>query len=85
MVSGLLVPVIGALFWSRATPSGAMVAMILGGGTTVALELLTSELPLGLDGNVFGIAVSAVVFVAVSLLTSRRDDAARPTGSPPAA
>jgi SSS family solute:Na+ symporter len=68
MVSGLLVPIIGALFWKRATPAGAMAAMILGGATTVALELTSADLPLGLDGNVFGIAVSAVVFVLVSLL-----------------
>jgi SSS family solute:Na+ symporter len=68
MVSGLLVPIIGALFWRRSSPAGAMAAMLLGGGTTVALELTARGLPLGLDGNVFGIAVSAVVFVAFSLL-----------------
>jgi SSS family solute:Na+ symporter len=73
MVSGLLVPIIGALFWKRATAAGAMAAMVLGGATTVTLELLVSSLPLGLDGNVFGIAVSAVVFIAVSLSTGRRD------------
>jgi len=82
MVSGLLVPVIGALFWRRSTPAGAMAAMILGGGTTVALELLTDRLPLGLDGNVFGIAVSAVAFVAVSLLANGTNGDDAPTGTP---
>jgi SSS family solute:Na+ symporter len=72
MVSGLLVPIIGALFWSRATSAGAMAAMILGGGTTVVLEVAGSQLPLGLDGNVFGITVSAVAFIGLSLVLGGR-------------
>lgn len=68
MVSGLLVPIIGVLFWSRGSNAGALGAMVLGGGTTVALELARWPLPLGLDGNVFGITVSAVAYVALSLL-----------------
>ncbi len=68
MVSGLLVPIIGALFWSRGSSAGAIGAMVLGGATTVVLELAPWPLPLGLDGNVFGITVSAVAYVALSLL-----------------
>jgi len=68
MVSGLLVPIIGALFWSRGSNAGALGAMVLGGATTVGLELAPWPLPLGLDGNVFGISVSAVAYVALSLL-----------------
>jgi SSS family solute:Na+ symporter len=75
MVSGLLVPIIGALFWRRASSTGALAAMLLGGSTTVALELLPVSLPFGLDGNVFGIAVSAAVFVALSLLLPDRTGA----------
>ncbi|MGM0547117.1 MAG: sodium:solute symporter family protein [Bacteroidota bacterium] len=67
MVSGLFVPIIGALYWSKSSSIGAIAAMILGGSTTVSLELLLEELPAGLDANVFGITVSAIVFVMVSL------------------
>ena len=77
MVSGLFVPIIGGLFWRRASAAGALGAMVLGGGTTVVLELLPGRLPLGLDGNVFGITVSAVAFVVLSL--------ALPTRAAPAA
>jgi SSS family solute:Na+ symporter len=68
MVSGLFVPTIGALYWSKSSSSGAMTAMLMGGGTTVCLELFTEQLPAGLDANVFGITVSALAFIAVSLL-----------------
>jgi SSS family solute:Na+ symporter len=81
MVSGLLVPIIGALFWKRSSPAGAMAAMILGGATTVTLELLGNGLPLGLDGNVFGIAVSAAVFVLISLVVPGRRHAGEPSRS----
>lgn len=67
MVSGLFVPIIGALYWRKSSSIGAIAAMILGGGTTVTLEVFVEQLPLGLDANVFGISMSALVFVAVSL------------------
>lgn len=37
MVSGLLVPLVGALFWKRKSSTGALVAMLLGGLITVSL------------------------------------------------
>lgn len=74
MVSGLFVPVIGALFWQKSTPSGAMSAMIAGGTTTIVLRYLAIELPFKLDPNVFGITTSAIVFVAVSLFTLREEE-----------
>lgn len=67
MVSGLFVPLIGALFWKRGTATGAFWAMLLGGGTTTALVLLGWGLPFGLDANIGGISVSAIVFVALSM------------------
>ena len=72
MVSGLFVPVIGALFWKRSTPAGAMTAMIVGGTTTIALRYSGIELPFDLDPNVFGITASAVSFITVSLLTNNK-------------
>ncbi len=68
MVSGLFVPIVGALYWSKSSSLGAIAAMILGGATTVSLELLMEDLPAGLDANVFGITVSAIVFITVSLI-----------------
>lgn len=73
MVSGLFVPVIGALYWERSTPSGAMTAMITGGVTTLTLRYLSIGLPYNLDPNVFGITASAISFVVVSLLTKKVD------------
>ena len=67
MVSGLFVPVLGALFWKKSTPLAAFLAMLFGGGTTVALVLAKVELSCGLDANIAGIAVSALVLVGVSL------------------
>jgi solute:Na+ symporter, SSS family len=78
MVSGLFVPVLGALFWRRSSPTGAFWAMLAGGATTVELEVLYDRLPLGLDANVFGIAMSAVVFVVASLLVPPASTARAP-------
>jgi SSS family solute:Na+ symporter len=71
MVSGLFVPVIGALYWKRSTPAGAMAAMIIGGSTTLSLRYLGFGLPYNLDPNLFGITASAIAFVGVSLLTAK--------------
>jgi SSS family solute:Na+ symporter len=70
MVSGLFVPVIGALYWRRSTPAGAMAAMIIGGSTTLSLRYLEIGLPYNLDPNLYGITASAIAFVGVSLLTA---------------
>jgi SSS family solute:Na+ symporter len=74
MVSGLFVPVIGALFWQKSTPAGAMSAMIVGGTTTLILRYLEIGLPFNLDPNVFGITASALVFVVVSLYTTKNSN-----------
>jgi SSS family solute:Na+ symporter len=66
MVSGLFVPVIGALFWKRSTPNAAFWAMLAGGATTLMLILLKIELPFGLDANIAGISLSALTFVLIS-------------------
>lgn len=68
MVSGLLVPVLGALLWKRSSSTAALGAMFFGGGTTLALIVSGIELPLKLDANVFGITVSAIAFVTLSFI-----------------
>jgi SSS family solute:Na+ symporter len=75
MVSGLFVPIIGAFYWDKSSSAGAMAAMIVGGGTTVSLEIFANHLPAGLDANVFGITASAIAFVALSLLFPDAEEA----------
>ncbi len=70
LVAGLFVPTLGAYFWRRSTPTAAFWGMICGGGTTLALLLGRVSPPLGLDPSFWGILVSALVFVPVSLLGS---------------
>lgn len=79
MISALLVPIIGGLYWKKSTNSGAWWSMLIGGGLTLALTLLSDEelpfdmpvqidMPLGLDPIIFGITASAIAFVGVSLI-----------------
>jgi SSS family solute:Na+ symporter len=63
MVSGMFIPVIGALFLKRPSSLAALVAMISGGTTTLTLIILKYQLPLGLDANFFGISISLVSFL----------------------
>lgn len=70
MVSGLLVPVIGALFWKVKSPHAAVLAMIGGGLTTIICTIWTPAwVPQQLDPNFYGLLVSALLFVSVSRLT----------------
>ncbi len=70
MVSGLFVPLLGALYWRKSHPTAAIWAMLLGGVTTVILSVLASgkdfSLPLGLDANIFGISMSLITFITLS-------------------
>ena len=70
MVSGLIVPVLAGLFTRSPDGRAAMAAMITGGTTTIALILLNSPLPLGLDVNIFGIGASLATYTAVALFRS---------------
>jgi SSS family solute:Na+ symporter len=72
MVSGLLVPTLGAYFWKHSRPEAALVSMLGGGGLTLALIFAETRLPAKLDPSLFGIALSLVLFVAVSLLLPRK-------------
>ena len=73
LLSGaLLVPIIGALFWRRATGAGALAAMAAGGIVVVVLMLVQ-----GLFANgpiIYGMLTSLVVFVVVSLLTRQASE-----------
>jgi solute:Na+ symporter, SSS family len=66
MVSGLLVPLIAALFFNNKCAPAALASMVSGGLTTVALTTSEVSLPLGLDPNIFGITTSLLIFITVS-------------------
>ena len=68
MVGGLLVPLLGALYWQKSSRAGALAAMLVGGGTTLGLDAFFSRLPGGLDPIIFGIGTSLLFFVVFSWL-----------------
>ncbi|MFQ5536501.1 MAG: sodium:solute symporter [Gemmatimonadota bacterium] len=70
LVAGLFIPTLGAYFWRRGTALGAFWGMLAGGGTTLTLLITGIEPPFGLDPSFWGILVSFLVFVPVSLLQS---------------
>jgi SSS family solute:Na+ symporter len=74
LLSGaLFVPIVGALFWRRATTAGALASM--GAGSVVVVIFMVLD---GLFANtpiIWGMLASLVVFVVVSLLTPRPSEA----------
>ncbi len=69
--AGLLVTVpaiIGAFFWRRGTASGVLASVIVGGLLVAYLEVSQLK-PLGQASGVWGLLVSVVLYVGVSLLT----------------
>lgn len=65
MVSGLFVPVVGLLVLKKPSALAALIAMIIGGLTTLVLIMFSVHLPYNLDANVFGISFSAIAFVVL--------------------
>ncbi len=68
MVSGLFIPIVGGLYYKKATADGAFWAMLTGGTVTLALSTLVTDLPLGIDANLYGIVSSLIVFLTISKL-----------------
>lgn len=69
--AGLLVMVpaiVGAFFWKRGTGAGAVVSVVVGGGLVFYLEWTATKW-LGQGSGVWGLAVSLLLFVVISLLT----------------
>jgi SSS family solute:Na+ symporter len=72
LTGALFVPIVGALFWRRATAAGALASMLAGSVVVVVFMVLD-----GLFANspiIWGLLVSLVVFVVVSLLTPGPSD-----------
>ncbi|WP_191833045.1 sodium:solute symporter [Pseudomonas fluorescens] len=69
LVGGMLVPLIGAIFWKRATTAGAITSMALGFITALAFMIKD-----GMDANTpiyYSLAIALVSFVVVSLMSRR--------------
>lgn len=66
MVSGLFVPILGALYLKNKFPSAALASMLVGGGTTISLIILETPIPYNLDPNVIGISLSAITFFTIN-------------------
>ena len=77
-------PIIGGLYWKRATKWGAMAALVAGGGTQILLvsyeqfwlkQPLESLSPYLVEhGVLLGLSLSALFFVGVSLATRPAED-----------
>jgi solute:Na+ symporter, SSS family len=82
MVSGLFVPIIAALYTKRPNKHAAFLAMLFGGSTTITLIIAEWDLPLGLDANIFGISMSAFIYLLISLVKpTAKTDFLHPTES----
>src|SRR5699024_10714995 len=71
--SGLIVAVpsfFGTFFWKRGTAAGVISSVSVGAVLVLAVEF-TGVKPLGLASGIWGLLVSAAVFVGVSLVTKR--------------
>lgn len=77
MVSGLFVPVLGMLILKRPSPWAAINAMVGGGLTTLVLLLVELKLPWGLDANLAGITVSAILFLVTQRYQSSKIERAK--------
>ncbi|WP_439182823.1 sodium:solute symporter family protein [Carboxylicivirga taeanensis] len=69
MVSGMIIPVLVALFAKRPNPNAAMAAMIIGGITTLTLIIFEVKLIFGLDANIAGIAASAITYFSEDFIS----------------
>ncbi len=70
--AGLFFPMLGLLFWPRATARGAFWSMVLGGGSAIAWTLAGE--PWGFAASWAGWVVSLPVLVMVSLATAHSPD-----------
>ncbi|MBN2102484.1 sodium:solute symporter family protein [bacterium] len=72
MVSGLVVPTLGAYFWKKSDSTAAFLSMFSGGGLTLFLIFTNLSLPMNLDPSIFGIGFSVLIFFPVSWIRYER-------------
>ncbi len=71
MVSGLFAPTLAMFFWPRATGTAAFWSMLAGGGFTLTATIAGWGMPAGLDPTLFGIVLSGLVLMGVTLAAPR--------------
>jgi solute:Na+ symporter, SSS family len=69
LTGALFVPIVGALFWRRATAMGALASIVV--SSLVVVYLLVTKGLLSNDPIIYGMLASLLVFVVVSLFTPR--------------
>ena len=60
--------IIGAFFWKRATAPAALISMVVGGIVTATMYLFNIY-PFGWWPSVWGIVITTILFVGISLAT----------------
>jgi Na+/proline symporter len=68
---GILVPVVGGILWKRANLKAGLSAFFAG---IIAAALGLSGVKFGIPTEIFGILVSFVVFIVVTLVTTKKGD-----------
>lgn len=66
-------PVYAALYWKRATTSGAIAGLVAGIATSVFFLVYADLKPFQIHEGILGLVVNTIVMVAVSLLTRPQD------------
>jgi len=72
MVAGLFVPTLGALFWRKSHPLAALISMYTSGSLTLFFIFSKIKLPFDLDASFYGILISFVIFVPLSIIFSQK-------------
>ncbi|MBR9757423.1 MAG: sodium:solute symporter family protein [Algicola sp.] len=65
MVSGLLIPVLGMLYAKKKKPLAALLAMLLGGFSTLLIMLFKIDIPFGFDPILIGVTISLLTYLSV--------------------
>ncbi|MBN2412095.1 sodium:solute symporter family protein [candidate division KSB1 bacterium] len=73
MVAGLFIPTLGALFWRKSHSLAALVSMYTSGSLTLCFIFSKIKLPLNLDASFYGIIISFVIFVPMSIYLSKKE------------
>lgn len=73
MVAGLLVPTLAALFWRRPSGTAAFASIMVGGGSTVILNVIDTGL--GIDPVFVGLGLSTAVLVVLGPAGPRAEGA----------
>jgi len=72
MVSGLLAPVMGFIFFKKPSATAALLSMITGCITLFLIELLNINIPFELDAVVPGLLLSIIVLIFIQFTESNR-------------